>query len=293
MKIIYKNEVIFKLLYFLLIAVTGAFISAYSPDMTIILISILAPFVYIALAMKKEIRRFRVVRKEFPRDWIHIVRKYSKFYNFLDDTGKKQFEKDIAIFLSEHNVRGIKGEEVDLWIKVLVAVGVATIMHGRQDWEPPFSDGVVVYPGKTFDPEYNLHKGQIAGQAGERRPLLVTKEILEKSFRDPEDGYNSLIHEIAHYFDFENPFSSGLPVIGGDKKRILEWVSVMENEREKVNRGESFLCAYAGTNEAEFFAVATEYFFERPDVMVNENPELYELLKDFYNIDMQKIFKKS
>ena len=293
MKIIYKNDVIFKLMYFLLIAATGASISVFSSDKTIMLISILVPFVYIAFAMKKEIRRFRVVRKEFPQDWLHIVRKYSKLYKFIDAKGKKNFEKDIAIFLSEHNVRGIKGEEVDLWIKVLVAAGVATIMHGRQDWEPPFSDGVIVYPGETFDPEYNLHKGEIAGQAGERRPLLVTKKILEKSFRDPEDGYNSLIHEIAHYFDFENPFLSGLPVIGGDRERTHKWIDVMDKEREKVNRGESFLRSYAGSNEAEFFAVATEYFFERPDEMVSENPELYELLKSFYNLDMQKIFKKA
>lgn len=293
MKIIYKNEVIFKFVYFLLIAMTGAFISVYSPDPTIILVSVLVPFIYIAIALRKEIRRFRIVRKRFPSDWIDIIKKYSKFYNFLDNTGKKRFEKDIVIFLNEHSIRGIKGEKADLRTKILVAVGVATILHGRQDWEPPFFDGVVVYPGETFDPEYNLHKGAIAGQASERRPLLVTKEILEKSFIDPEDGYNSLIHEIAHYFDFENPYVSGVPVIGGDRERTHEWMEVMDREREKVNRGRSFLRPYAGSDEAEFFAVATEFFFERPDVMANDNPELYELLKGFYNIDMQKIFKKT
>jgi len=292
MKVVYKNEVIFKLIYFVLISLTGVFISIYSSDRTVTVISILVPIIYIPLAFRKEIRRFRLVKRQFSLEFREIISEYSKFYNFLDDNGKQKFEKDINIFLNEHSIRGISGEETDLRTKVLVAAGVATILHGRQEWEPPFTDGVVVYPGETFDPEYNLHKGQIAGMAGERRPLLVTKEILEQSFMDPEDGYNSLIHEIAHYFDFENPLLSGVPAIGANRERTEEWINIMEEERAKVNNGKSFLRPYAGFNEAEFFAVATESFFERPDVMVKKNPELYELLKGFYNIDTQKILKR-
>ena len=292
MKVVYKNEVIFKLIYFALISLTGVFISIYSSDGTVTVISILVPIIYIPLAFRKEIRRLRIVKRQFPSELREIIGEYSKFYNFLDDNGKQKFEKDVNIFLNEHSIRGIRGEETDLRTKVLVAAGVATILHGRQEWEPPFTDGVVVYPGETFDPEYNLHKGQIAGMAGERRPLLVTKEILEQSFRDPGDGYNSLIHEIAHYFDFENPLLSGVPAIGANRERTEEWINIMEEERTKVNNGKSFLRPYAGSNEAEFFAVATESFFERPDVMVKNNPELYELLKGFYNIDTQKILKR-
>ncbi|MCK5220700.1 MAG: zinc-dependent peptidase [Candidatus Aminicenantes bacterium] len=292
MKVVYKNEVIFKLIYFVLISLTGVFISIYSSDGTVTVISILVPIIYIPLAFRKEIRRLRIVKRQFPSELREIIGEYSKFYNFLDDNGKQKFEKDVNIFLNEHSIRGIRGEETDLRTKVLVAAGVATILHGRQEWEPPFTDGVVVYPGETFDPEYNLHKGQIAGMAGERRPLLVTKEILEQSFRDPGDGYNSLIHEIAHYFDFENPLLSGVPAIGANRERTEEWINIMEEERTKVNNGKSFLRPYAGSNEAEFFAVATESFFERPDVMVKNNPELYELLKGFYNIDTQKILKR-
>ncbi len=291
MKIIYKNEVIFKLIYFVLISLTGVFISIYSSDRMVTVISILILIIYIPLAFRKEIRRFRLVKRQFPSELLEILGEYSKFYNCLDENGKRKFEKNVNIFLNEHSVRSIRGEETDLRTKVLVATGVATILHGRQEWEPPFTDGVVVYPGETFDPEYNLHKGQIAGMAGDRRPLLVTKEILEKSFKDPDDGYNSLIHEIAHYFDFENPIMSGVPLIGSDKERTEEWLETMEKEREKVNRGKSFLRPYAGSNEAEFFAVATEFFFEKPGEMVAENPKLYELLKGFYNIDMQKLFR--
>ncbi len=291
MKIINRNEVIFKFIYFILIALTGVFISMYSSDSTVIVIFIVIPIFYIVLAFRKELRRFRIVKKKFPTGLKEIIGEYSKFYNHLEDAGKRKFERDITIFLNEHSIRGLRGEETDLRTKALVATGVATILHGREDWEPPFTDGVVVYPGETFDPDYNLYKGQIAGMAGERRPLLVTKEILEKSFKDPDDGYNSLIHEIAHYFDFENPYMSGVPLIGSDKEMTKEWLRTMEKEREKVNKGKSFLRPYAGSNEAEFFAVATESFFERPDEMKEKNPKLYELLRGFYNIDMEELFR--
>jgi len=290
MKIAYKNELIFKLIYFFLIVLTGIFLSVYTSGSTFPVLSVFVLLLYIILALKKEFRRLRVVRKAFPSEWKEILVKYSKFYNTLDKKGKSTFERDMVIFLNENSIRGIRGEEPELTSKILVAVGVATILHGRSDWEPPFYDGVVVYPGETFDPEYNLYKGQIAGMAGERRPMLVTKDILEKSFRDPDDGYNSLIHEIAHYFDFENPQINGVPLIGSDINKTEKWIGIMEKEREKVNNGKSFLRPYAGSNEAEFFAVATELFFERPDIMAGRNRDLYDLLKDFYNIDMLELF---
>ncbi len=290
MKIAYKNELIFKLVYFILITLTGLFLSLYTDGSIFPFLTFFILFVYTITALKKEFRRLRIVKKDFPSEWREILVKYSKFYNFLDKKGKTCFERDIVIFLNENSIRGIRGEEADLTSKILIAVGIATILHGRSDWEPPFYDGVVVYPGETFDPEYNLYKGQIAGMAGERRPMLITKDILKKSFIDPDDGYNSLIHEIAHYFDFENPQLSGVPLIGTDSSKTEKWIRIMEKERAKVNRGESFLRPYAGSNEAEFFAVATEFFFERPDIMADKNPGLYSLLKEFYNLDMLELF---
>jgi len=292
MKVFYKNELIFKLIYFLLIGLTGLVLSIQSSDILIMAGSMLVILIYVMLALKREVIRYRAVMRDFPPEWREIIAAYSRFYNSIDAAGKKRFERDVSIFLSGHTIRGIRGEETTVRTMLLVAAGVATILHGREEWEPPFSDGVVVYPGETFDPEYNLFKGQIAGMAGERRPLLVTEEILEQSFRDPEDGYNSLIHEIAHYFDFENPQISGVPLIGGDTDRTEEWIATMETERERVNRGESFLRPYAGANEAEFFAVATEFFFERPEEMTARNPDLYELLKNFYNLDTNRILHR-
>ncbi len=289
MKVSYRREIVFKFIYLALIIITGSFLSFYSSGFTVPMITIGVSVIYILVSFKKEIKRYGQLKKEFPTEWKTIIKKYSEFYNYLDEKGKVIFENDIVIFLSDYGIRGIRGEEVDLKTKVLIAIGVATILHGRPEWEPPFRDGVVVYPGETFDKEYKLHKGQIAGMAGDRRPLLITKEILEKSFLYPEDGYNSLLHEIAHYFDFENPMLMGVPVIGSGKREVERWMEIMEKERNKVIEGRSFLRSYAGTNEAEFFAVATEFFFEKPDSMYKNNPDLYNVLLGFYNVDTKKI----
>jgi len=289
MNIVSKNELIFKVIYFCLILLTGIFLSVYSGNRAVIIFSLIIPFIYLLSSMRKEIGRLRVLRRPFSSEWRSIIEKYSKFYSCLNDEGKTHFEGDVAIFLKENSVRGIRGERVNIATELLVAIGVATILHGRPDWELPFSDGVVVYPGETFDHEYNLHKGEIAGMASKSKPLLVTEGILKKSFGDSMDGYNSLLHEIAHYFDFENPVVNGVPLIGTDVGETEEWMDIMERERKKVNRGKSFLRQYAGLNEAEFFAVATEYFFEQPDIMIKNNRELYEILSSFYNLDTNSI----
>ncbi|MEN8155019.1 MAG: zinc-dependent peptidase [Acidobacteriota bacterium] len=293
MNIISKNDMIFKSVYIFLIFFSGGFLFLYSGKLPFLIITIIILIIYIFLSFEKPLRRLKSTVKKFPEEWELILAKYSNFYKSLGKEGKERFRKDIKIFFTDFTIKGLQGEEIDIETKVLVAAGVATILHGRPYWDPPIKDGVVVYPGETFDSQYELGKGNIAGMAGERRPLLVTKEILKKSFENPGDGYNSLIHELAHYFDFENPELAGIPLIGNEKERAKNWRKIMEEEREKVRKGNSFLRSYAGFNEAEFFAVATEFFFEKPGIMFKENPELYRLLKEFYNLDLKDLYNTS
>ena len=116
-------------------------------------------------------------------------------------------------------------------------------------------------------------------------PLIISRESLEESFKNPGDGNNVIFHEVAHYFDMEDGRAEGIPSYRLLSGTLNPWKRAISKEWKKALRGRSFLRPYAGTNEAELFAVAAEFFFENPGVMKRKNPELYNLLKEFFNID--------
>lgn len=257
----------------------------------VIIFSLVIIFIYLAMVLKKPFRRLKAVKKPFPAVWRKILENNSPFYRCIGDDGRKRFEKDIQLFLSDFRIEGVAGTEVDLETKLLVAAGISTMIHGRPLWEPPIKDGVVVYPGERFDRDYRSGKGNIAGQASYRGPLIVTKESLKRSFSDPHDGYNIIFHELAHYFDLEDGTADGIPSLGLSAEYVMEWKRLVMQEWKKVREDRSFLDLYAGMNEAEFFAVSSEFFFEKPWVMAEQTPDLYHLLKEFYNLDMVRIYQ--
>lgn len=168
---------------------------------------------------------------------------------------------------------------------------MATMLHGRPSWDPPIKDGVVIYPGERFNRHYERGRGNYAGMASYRGPLILTEGGLEESFRYPHDGYNVIYHEMAHYFDFEGGDAGGLPTGRGNEEKWALWRQIFTAEYEKIRQGRSFLRQYGGQNEVEFFAVAAESFFENPWEMNLENPGLYNAFKDFFNLDILKIMK--
>lgn len=223
--------------------------------------------------------------------WKQILNRCSSFYRNLEEEGKQRFERDVLIFLGDFSIASIRGQEVDIKIKLLVAAGFAAVLHGRPYWEPPIKDGVLVYPGDRFSMDYKIGIGNRVGQASINSPLIVSEESLKHGFRHPEDGHNVIYHELAHYFDLEDGQAEGIPAARMLPGKVARWRNIIQNEWKKALQGRSFLGPYAGTNEAEAFAVAVEFFFENPQVMKTNNTELYEALKDFFNIDTLKIMQ--
>ncbi len=290
MRVVNKIDAIFKGVVAFLVILFGVAVAVVMERLPVVLVSVGVAAIYLTIAFRRNIRRFRAAAKEFPREWRDVLLECSAFYRHCDAEGKRRFERDIQIFLSDFNVKGTRGGELDIRTRLLVAAGIATLIHGRPDWEPPIRDGIVVYPGQRFNRDYESGKGWMAGQASYNGPLIVTKGSLEQSFRDPHDGYNVIFHELAHYFDLEDGTADGVPAFL-PSEGIFAWKEIIYKEWEKVNRGQSFLDAYAGVNEAEFFAVSTEFFFEKPWVMAQKNPGLYNALREFYNLDPIEIFK--
>ena len=289
MQIIYKVDILFICIYSLLILLMGTVFTIASQNVVFIGVTLLVEIIYLFYALKRPYKRYRALGQTTPEEWKQILTRCSSFYRNLDEEGKQRFERDIRIFLSNFPVEGLRRQPVDINIKLLVAAGFAALLHGRPDWEPPIKDGVLVYPGERFNRDYQVGKGLLAGLASVNSPLIVTEKSLEQSFKNPDDGFNVIYHELAHYFDMEDRNADGVPSTRMSPEKALQLKTIIHSEWQKAQRGHSFLGTYAGTNEAEAFAVAVEFFFENPYIMKTNNPDLYDALKDFFNIDTIKI----
>ena len=293
MQVIYKIDMVFIFIYSSIISITGIFLTLSSGKVLLLALTAAGEILYLYFALKRPYKRIRTLKKPFPDEWKNLLKRYSPFYRNINDSGKKQFEQDVRIFLNDYPIEGIRRQVIDSNTKLLIASGFATMLHGRPGWEPPIKDGVLVYPGRTFNRDYKIGKGNFAGMARSNSPLIISMESLKDSFQNPADGNNVIFHEVAHYFDMEDGRAEGIPSYRLLSERLNPWKRAISKEWGKALQGRSFLRPYAGTNEAELFAVATEFFFENPGVMKRKNPELYNLLKEFFNLDTAKIIEKT
>jgi hypothetical protein len=120
--------------------------------------------------------------------------------------------------------------------------------------------------------------------------MVLAWDAALRGARDPRDGSNVVIHELAHEIDFLDGQADGTPPLADGKAR-REWASAFAPaflaHRARVERGEpSLLSDYAITNEAEYFAVATEMFFEQPRALAKELPAVYAQLREFFRLDL-------
>ncbi|MCP4147688.1 MAG: zinc-dependent peptidase [bacterium] len=291
MKIIKKIDLLFLKIYSAVLLVIGVSGSITLKSPLFLAIMLFVEVIYLFFTLRRPFKRFNAVKKEFPGEWREFMTGNAIFYRSLDEAGKKHFERDVQLFLSDFSIEGVRRQPVSIEIKLLVASAVAAMLHGKPAWEPPIRDGVVVYPGDRFNRHFQSGKGHFGGMATYNSPLILTMGSLEESLINPRDGNNVVIHELAHYFDMENGNADGIPAARMEGININTWKEIFSREWQKVVNRESFLRDYAGINEAEFFAVANELFFENPAEMKQESPELYEALVAFYNIDTVEILE--
>jgi hypothetical protein len=241
---------------------------------------------YYATAMRRYIRRRRLAARPFPETWRRQLLRCVPFYRKLDDEGRRRFENDVRFFVAEQRIYGIRGAPVTDEIKVLIAASAAMLCHGWPDWEWPTMRDIVVYP-TAFDEEYRIGASRhMAGMVHQQGPIIFSERDLRHSFSRPGDGLNVGLHEFAHVLDMAGGAADGVPA-GVAWVASAPWVQVIADRMQRVRRNECrrVLRAYAGVNEAEFFAVAVETFFEQPARLRAHDPELYGLLAEYFNLD--------
>ncbi len=241
-------------------------------------------------------RRQRIARQPFPAAWRDIVRRRVPLASELPATQQLRLKKQIQVLLADVPVIGCAGLEVDDEVRVTIAAQAAFLLLGRGGSFGNLRQ-VLVYPGHFVVPRSEVgaggvvHEGRdvLAGQSWQRGQVIVAWDAVLDGAADPHDGANVVMHEFAHQLDQDTGAANGAPYVGrGALQR--DWARVMNHEFDlllaRLARAEPGLIGpYAATSPAEFFAVATELFFERPAALAAERPELYEQLRRCYRLD--------
>ncbi len=230
---------------------------------------------------RRDRRRRRLARVPFPEAWREVLEREVAFYRALSEPERRRFEREVRFFLDEQTIVGPRGAAVDDELRVLVAASAVVLVFARPGHRYPRLRDVVVYEG-AFDEDYTVRAdGNILGMVHAQGPILFSARSLRAGFRGEHDGRNVGYHEFAHVLDFESGRVDGVPSIM-PWGVIREWTRVMHAETRKIEKHRSLLRQYAAENEAEFFAVATEMYFERGPELKRKHPELYALLAQTY-----------
>lgn len=170
----------------------------------------------------------------------------------------------------------------------ITAPACLLIAKRPEDWYEKLAT-VLVYPDAfSVKDEFGMHDIRL-GESWGTGSVVLSWQSVKQGDANPEDGLNVVLHEFAHQLDQEDGAGDGVPALE-DSEDMGRWSRVFsrsfESFCERVNEGRrTVMDDYGATNPAEFFAVATETFFERAERMQEEEPELYEELRIFYRMD--------
>lgn len=235
-----------------------------------------------------------------PAAWRGIVRRNVPLAGRLPEADFERLLKIMQVFLRSKRIEGAGGLEITEEIAVTIAAQACFLLLWLEVGCYPGLKTVLVYPGSVRQKRpgvdvsggFGVSEGPqaIRGESWGRGGMVVLAwDAARHGAYDPSDGENLVFHEFAHQLDQDAGEADGVPV--GVKLPLLSvWSRVIDERleylRDAVRDGvETVMRPYGATNRAEFFAVATEAFFERPRQLRASKPDLYEQLADLYGVD--------
>ncbi len=232
----------------------------------------------------------------FKDESIALLKKNLPMYQHLPEELKQQLHGLINVFLDEKSFVGCGGLDITDEIKVTIAAQACMLLLNRKTNFYPKLKTIYVYPhtyvAKGLQNDGGLiieGKSVRLGESWQNGPVVLTWDSVTGGARNIQDGRNVVFHEFAHQLDQEDGDADGAPILE-NRSCYRSWAQVLSEEYQRLcsktrGRRRSVLNKYGATNPAEFFAVATEAFFEKPKQMHKRNPELYEELKSYYKLD--------
>lgn len=245
----------------------------------------------------KRRRRRRVRTRPFPGEWLKILTRSFPRYLLLPPADQEELRGHIQVLLSEKRFEGAAGLEITDEIRVTIAAQACfLLLHRETDFYPGLYS-IIVYPHEYVarHRERNATGSVVEGlqvrigETAARGALVVSWDGARRGASDVHDCRNVVFHEFAHQLDAEEGAFNGAPILPR-RSMYITWARTLGEEfaelRERVlQHQETDIDPYGATNPAEFFAVATECFFQQPRQMQQHHPELYGKLRAFYKQD--------
>lgn len=245
----------------------------------------LLPFLLIlGSGLRRPLRRWKTAQTPMPTAWRAWLQDHIPVYDRLDSEAKDRFERDVRFVMDEYTFEGVDDVAVTTALRLSVAAGIALLLHGRPSWELPSRRSVLFYPGRFNDVYYDSRDAAYDGMVHQQGPILLSAPSVRRSWTDPADADNVVLHELAHLFDFENEGPDGVPSLVAPGSAD-SWQALVRREMGRVRRGNSMLRSYAAEAPSEFFAVSVEAFFEQPHRMADGHEELFAALVSFFQFD--------
>ena len=236
------------------------------------------------LVLRRPVGRWARARRALPAGADAWLAAHVPVYARADAAGRARFARDVRLVLAEARFEDVDGAAWTDERRLAVAAGVATLLHGRPTWELPSRRTFLLYPG-AFDADYfdDPKSGDFDGMAHPQGPIIFAAGALDRAWAHA-DGSNVVLHELAHLFDFEVDGHDGVPSLLAPGSADA-WAALVRRETQRIKVGKSLLRRYAAENAAEFFAVATEVFFERPGALARRHPDVFAALAAMYALD--------
>ena len=256
--------------------------------------------VVVVIVLALWVPRYRLKRAlaaSFPGEWVSILEENIGVYRNLPMPLRLQLRQLIKQFLHQKHFSGAGGLQIDDEIRITIAAQACMMQLNRNNALYPRLKYIVVYPTAFVVTRSDMdgagvvshgRKG-LLGESWQNGKVILAWDNVLHGARNFVDGSNVVLHEFAHQLDSETGSTDGAPLLAGASS-YRSWATALSEEFEDLQQDARFgrrslLDHYGATNPAEFFAVATETFFEKPRRMAKYHEELFEVLMSYYRID--------
>ncbi|MDB4985778.1 MAG: hypothetical protein JWN04_956 [Myxococcaceae bacterium] len=248
-----------------------------------------------------ERKRAEILETPFPDAWQRTLVRNVVHYTRLSPEEQARLCDLTQVFIAQKNWEGCGGLTLTDEMRVTIAGQACLLVLELPHRMYADVESILVYPSTVRRPEQAqgvfvrspdfVARAPVAllGEAHLRGPVILAWDRALRDGKNPADGHNLVYHEFAHKLDMLDGSADGTPPLEG-REQLARWAKVseaafLELKARSAGGAPTELDAYGATNEAEFFAVATEHFFDRPRSLREHLPALYQVLADFYKQD--------